>query len=259
MLEKNAKILSLVPSWTETLIEAGIDVVGRTRFCIHPESKVKSIPAVGGTKNMQIDEILKLSPDLVVLDQEENKKEMAEVLTQNGIEIAVSHVTGLQEASDFLHNLGQRLQNPKLQEYAHRYRQILEKKEKINAELFWRQILIQDAELVAELSRKSIQELQLTPIEYVIWKNPFMVIGQGTFITEVMSLVGVHLSHPQKYPQIEASALKKAMCLFSSEPFPFAKYIHQLKAEGFQGALVDGEKISWYGWRNLTFLESCFN
>lgn len=258
MLEKNAKILSLVPSWTETLIEAGVDVIGRTRFCIHPESKVKSIRAVGGTKNMQIDEILNLSPDLIILDQEENKKEMADVLIQNGIEIMSSHVTGLNTAADFLSELGQKLQNQKLQEYAQRYRDILQNKGKINKDLFWNKVLMQGAGDQNDLRQKLTNNSQIESVEYVIWKNPFMVIGKDTFIAEVMSLGGIQLSRAQKYPQVEESELKKSLCLFSSEPFPFTKYIDQLKAEGFRGALVDGEKISWYGVRNLTFLEDCF-
>ena len=67
--------MSLVPSWTETLICAGVDVVGRTRFCIHPEGKVGSIAALGGTKNLKSQELMNLKPDLIILDQEENPKE----------------------------------------------------------------------------------------------------------------------------------------------------------------------------------------
>lgn len=244
MHEKKAKILSLVPSWTETLVEAGVHVVGRTRFCIHPQQTVGSIPIVGGTKNIQIDEVLKLQPDLVILDREENKKEMAEALKDHEIEVHVSHVTSLSSAAQFLNELGHKIGNSMLLEYANRYSAI--QNHVINPDAFWKEIFI------------SGDKPANTEIEYVIWKNPFMVIGQGTFISEVLSLGGFHVSHSEKYPEIDADKLKIHFCLFSSEPFPFSKYIHQLKAEGFNGALIDGEKVSWYGIRNLRFLEACF-
>ena len=61
------------------LIEAGIEVVGRTRFCIHPREKIKNIPAVGGTKNVDWQKVNELKADLLILDQEENPKWMARI------------------------------------------------------------------------------------------------------------------------------------------------------------------------------------
>ena len=102
MREKKAKIVCLVPSWTETLLLAGALVVGRTRFCIHPANLVADIPVVGGTKNMKLEDILRLEPDLVIMDQEENRLEMAEALKAAGIEVAASEVTGMRSAAAFL-------------------------------------------------------------------------------------------------------------------------------------------------------------
>ena len=54
------KVVSLVPSITEALFDLGLtehEVVGRTKFCIHPEDKVKNVAVIGGTKNISIDKI----------------------------------------------------------------------------------------------------------------------------------------------------------------------------------------------------------
>ena len=72
------RIVSMVPSWTETLLKAGVNVVGRTRYCIHPPKLITNIPIVGGTKDVSWDLVEDLKPDLVLLDQEENPLEMAE-------------------------------------------------------------------------------------------------------------------------------------------------------------------------------------
>lgn len=253
MPQKQAKIISLVPSWTETLLVCGVDVVGRTRFCIHPAEKIKNIPVVGGTKNLQIAEIIKLKPDFVVLDQEENKKEMAEALQKQGIEMIVSHVTSVLTAAQFLNDLGEKLENEKLQDLAVRYWRIIEKKEQLSAHLFFQKSLVQDA--VGPLKTGPVDPQNLS---YVIWKNPYMVIGQDTFIADVFSLVQMKLQAPAgKYPKVAEAALKRRFCLFSSEPYPFQKEFEKLKALGFQMAIIDGEKVSWYGLRNLIFLESC--
>jgi len=244
MHEKKAKVLSLVPSWTETLLEAGVNVIGRSRFCIHPVEKVKSIPAVGGTKNLKLEEILALQPEYVVLDREENTREMAEALSANGIHLLVSHVQDLSSAADFLAEAGETLCNPELKAYAERYRAL-------GAALFSRE------QFITEVVLAKNAELEWDRIEYVIWKNPYMVIGQNTFIADVLSRFGVSLLRLEKYPKIGETELRAAYNFFSSEPYPFAKDFSLLTEQGFRGALVDGEKISWYGIRNLRFLESC--
>lgn len=247
MHEKKAKVISLVPSWTETLIEAGVHVVGRTRFCIHPAEAVKSIPAVGGTKNLKLEEIVALKPDYVILDKEENKLEMARVLQAAGILILVSHVESISSAADFLRSTGELFGNQKLIDMGGEYREILTKK--FSAEKFWKQALI----------RKNA-EIQADNLNYVIWKKPFMLIGPNTFIADVFSRFDLKLKAGEtekKYPECPEEDLKKYYCLFSSEPYPFAKEFPMLTLQGYKGALVDGEKISWYGIRNLNFLKAC--
>src|SRR5690606_23187230 len=73
---------SLVPSLTEFLVDIGVGerLIGRTKFCIHPENAVASIPTFGGTKNPKIEAIRQARPDLVVMNREENRKEDAEAI-----------------------------------------------------------------------------------------------------------------------------------------------------------------------------------
>ncbi|MBY0555105.1 helical backbone metal receptor [bacterium] len=246
MHEKKAKIVCLVPSWTETLLEAGLNVVGRTRFCIHPAEKVKNIAVVGGTKNFKLDEILALNPDFVILDKEENKKEMADALIEKNIKVVASHVESLQSASDFLAELSQAIGSQILSDYADLYKMVLNNRSQISRASFFNNSVIQKNAAI-----------DFGNIDYVIWKNPFMVIGKNTFIADVFSLVGIELKRNEKYPEVGAEELKNKFVLFSSEPYPFAKDFKSLTAEGYKAALIDGEKISWYGIRNIRFLESC--
>lgn len=246
MHEKKAKIVCLVPSWTETLLEAGLNVVGRTRFCIHPAEKVQNIAVVGGTKNFKLDEILALKPDFVILDKEENKKEMADALIEKSIRVIVSHVSNLQSAADFLYQLSKLIGSQELADYADLYKMILNNKAQISVDLFFNNSIIEKN-----------AELDLKNLEYVIWKKPYMVIGKNTFIADVFSLIGVEFKRNEKYPEVTSEELKTKYVLFSSEPYPFAKDFKSLTAEGYKAALIDGEKISWYGIRNIRFLENC--
>lgn len=91
------RIVSFVPSWTETLLECGADIVGRTRFCIHPADRVAAIPTVGGTKVANWDRVRSLQPDLVILDREENTVAMAEATPGRFL---ATHVTSFASCAD---------------------------------------------------------------------------------------------------------------------------------------------------------------
>jgi ABC-type Fe3+-citrate transport system substrate-binding protein len=250
MHENKAKIVSLVPSWTETLIQAELNLVARTRFCIHPAEKVKNLPAVGGTKSFNLEELLALKPDFVVLDKEENKKEMAEALSAHNIQLVVSHINSLSSAVDFLTQISELFKNSKLKEFANQYSDILSSPSKLSVDKFFQNSILQ-----------SNAQIEMNNLDYVIWKNPYMGIGPETFIADVFNLFDLKLNlankQTSKYPEVAIEELKKSYCLFSSEPFPFHKQTESLNAEGFRYSIVDGEKISWYGVRNLNFLVSC--
>lgn len=234
------RVVSFVPSWTETLISAHIEVVGRTRFCIHPENEIKSIPVLGGTKNIHLEQVVALKPDLIIFDKEENNKEMYQVCLEQGLNCYATHVVDLKTCGEELLQLAKLLNNEDLKNWANDYLSISPLP----------QSQIQNCVIEGSFETQN-------KYSYVIWKKPFMRVSPNTFIGDVLKLFGIDLAPSEnKYPEITEDELKKTFCLFSSEPFPFAKHYAELKEQGFNGVLVDGEKISWYGIRTLKFLKS---
>lgn len=238
------RVVSFVPSWTETLITAGVEVVARTRFCIHPETAVKSLPVVGGTKHINsVDEIVNLQPDLVLFDKEENNQETYQMCLDRGLSCYATHVVNLKSCGEELLKLSEILKNPALKSWGEAY---------LNLPLFSLSQFNQCV-LAGELPTDNIARAY----SYVIWKKPFMRVSPDTFIGDVLQLFAIKLQPAEKkYPEISEEELKNTFCIFSSEPFPFAKYFTQLQTQGYSGVLVDGEKISWYGIRTLRFLQS---
>ena len=105
------RIISMVPSWTETLLECGENIVGRTRFCVHPKETVESIPCVGGTKDIDWEKIKSLNADFLVLDAEENPKKFLE---DSPIPCIATHIENVANVATALRNLNAHLKNPKI-------------------------------------------------------------------------------------------------------------------------------------------------
>ena len=89
----NARIVSLVPSLTELLVDLGLgqQLVGRTGFCIHPRDVVRGIPKVGGTKDVKLDEIRRLNATHVIVNVDENRREDADALIDMGLQVIATH------------------------------------------------------------------------------------------------------------------------------------------------------------------------
>jgi ABC-type Fe3+-hydroxamate transport system substrate-binding protein len=85
------RVVSVVPSVTETLAAWGVEPIACTRYCERPD-----LVHIGGTKNPDIDAIVNLGPDLVVMDVEENRREDAEALTATGCEVLALHVNSIE-------------------------------------------------------------------------------------------------------------------------------------------------------------------
>ena len=101
------RIISLVPSQTELLFDLGLEnnMVGITKFCIHPAEKVKGKTIIGGTKNFNFKAIAKLQPDLIIGNKEENYKEGIEELQKNH-PVWMSDIQTLEEAFAMMTALG---------------------------------------------------------------------------------------------------------------------------------------------------------
>lgn len=254
------RVVSLVPSWTETLMECGVTLVGRSRFCIHPSPAVKALPVVGGTKDFKLELLRELKPDFLVLDKEENTLEMAK---QSPCPLVVTHVENVAGLADQVRILANAFQagqeKGKLWELAKQWQKISKtKKENWSWNQDWS--LIPGIQSIVRRDFPTYQS-----IVYVIWKDPWMSVSPQTFIGSVLSCLGAEeflsFKDSLKYPtfHLHDFDLEKTFFLFSTEPFPFGKKIQDLQKLGVQGAIVDGEKFSWYGVRSLKFLSTCFD
>lgn len=222
------KVVSLVPSITEALFDLGLtehEVVGRTKFCIHPEDKVKNVAVIGGTKNISIDKIKALQPDLILANKEENIKEQVEALMDD-CKVIVTNVETIEDNYDLLKHLG-----------------VLFNKED-KARLF--NLKIYEVLNESKISTK-------IKAAYLIWKNPYMTIGSDTFIHKILGEIGFEniFKDRTRYPEIQAEDLAEAdLIMLSSEPFPFKeKHIDELREfyPDKKIMIVDGEAFSWYG------------
>lgn len=225
-------MVSLVPSWTETLIEAGIEVVGRSRYCVHPKELIAKIPVVGGTKDLSWEKLTLLQPDLVLLDREENPKLFAE---KNPFPWWATHVTSLETLGLALGELSLIFENSQLRTWA---------------------------DLALQFSLQAAQTPAQKKIVYIIWKDPWMCVGENTFIADVVRLLGCQVVTPvgvtSSYPTFEWSDFADDSLEFwlSSEPYPFHKKKAEMEKLGKTFHFVDGESFSWFGVRSLSFLAS---
>lgn len=235
------RIISLVPSQTELLYALGLDdeVIGLTKFCIHPENWFREKRRVGGTKQLHLDIIKELQPDLILGNKEENEQAQIEALMQE-FPLWMSDINNLKEAVSMIKSVGE----------------ITDRKSK--AEQLATDIINQfedwyNNNLFIKTSDKKLK------IAYFIWRKPWMVAAGDTFINEMIKAAGyINIFDDQaRYPEIDIEQLKAAapdIIMLSSEPYPFKeKHIEELQKEipSAKIILVDGEIFSWYGSRLL--------
>ena len=242
------RVVSLVPSLTETLIACGVDVVGRTRYCVHPREVVKNIAVVGGTKGVNWEKLAKLSPDLVVMDKEENTREMADTCP---LPWHATHITSIQSAGKELMELAEHLASTDLEDLASGWQALAATPDKTFSG--WA-----DFPGVESLVGNSLVEFNR--LEYLIWRDPWMSIAPNTFIGSVLKKIGLSQymnRQTTSYPELTNNLPEEGtFYMFSSEPYPFARHLDELAAKGFNGALVDGEFFSWFGIRSYRMLKN---
>ena len=238
------RIISLVPSQTELLHDLGVGerVVGITKFCIHPEEWFRKKTRVGGTKQLKMDFIRKLHPDLILANKEENSKEPIEELALH-YPVWISDIHNLNDACEMITEIGRITQT------------------NLKAEEMVAQILEHFTSLRTpdSLLRKSSGGQARLKAAYLIWQNPYMTAGGDTFIHSMLEAAGFEniFAGKNRYPETSIEELRHAGCeclLLSSEPFPFKQKhtdeLHRL-LPGTKILLVDGEMFSWYGSRML--------
>mgnify|MGYP003411893887 FL=1 len=228
------KIVSLVPSQTELLYHLGLskETIGITKFCIHPKIWHKTKTRVGATKNINIDSIRKLQPNLIIANKEENVREQIEEIAKE-YPVWVTDVNNLAEALQMIGDIGQ----------------LTGKSEKALA-------LLNGIKMNFAAIRPVTDEIRAA---YLIWQKPYMAVGGGTFIDDMLTKCGLKniYAHKTRYPQISLAQLQTHSCqllLLSTEPFPFTqKHVDELSIQlpGIRIVLADGEMFSWYGSRML--------
>jgi len=227
------RIVSLVPSQTELLHSLGLEkqVVGITRFCVHPPQWLKEKTIIGGTKNIDIDKINRLQPDLIIANKEENIKEQVEAL-QSIAPVYVSDVTNLPDALDMIHQIAAITGT------------------------------IETGEQITYQVRKAFDAFEnnhapLLSAAYLIWRKPYMTVGGDTFIHDMLTRCKLQnvFGDELRYPQVsieQLAAMQPSIVILSSEPYPFKqKHSEEIQAQlpGAVIVLADGEMFSWYGSR----------
>ncbi len=222
------RIISLVPSQTELLASLGLDenVVGITKFCVHPDSWRQTKTKVGGTKQFDFSCIDSLEPDLIIGNKEENYLEGIETLKAK-YPVWMSDISTLNDALDMIRELGD-----------------------ITGKLD------QAGKLITEIETSFPGRVYNQRVLYLIWKNPWMAAGRDTFIHDMISRIGFdNVVLHDRYPELsedQIRSLEPELVFLSSEPYPFRER-HIAEVRRFlpraQVLTVDGEMFSWYGSR----------
>lgn len=235
-----SRIISVVPSQTELLYSLGLneEVIGITKFCVHPHHWFRTKERVGGTKKLNLDKIRNLNPDLILANKEENTKEQIDELAKD-FPVWISDINSLEDAIQMIQNVS-----------------LIVNKTKEGNELIH----------TIQTSFETLQKASnYPPIKacYLIWKDPYMTVGGDTFISHILPYAGFEnaFKDQKRYPVVTVDDILSArseVVLLSSEPYPFTeKHINELKDQlpRINIMLVDGEMFSWYGSRLLKAAE----
>jgi ABC-type Fe3+-hydroxamate transport system substrate-binding protein len=212
------RVVSLVPSVTETLLAWGVDVVACTRFCEQPH-----LAHVGGTKDPDVAAIVALGPDLVVVDREENRRDDAEALVAAGVPLHVTHVASLGDVGPMLTALAAAVGVP--------------------------------SPATPEWVADPVWASAFVPIWKRPWmtvnRNTY-----GASVLAAIGVHNVFDDHADTYPTVEPAdivARHPTAVLLPSEPYPFAHRHVAEVTELFPGSvpvLIDGQDLFWWGVRS---------
>lgn len=239
------RIISLVPSQSELLADLGLneEVVGITKFCIHPIEKFASCTKVGGTKKLKLDVIRALEPDLIIGNKEENTRSEIEEL-MNEFPVWMSDIANLDDSMQMIREIGDLVDRAPESAYLNHL------------------ILAGFTDLQALAVSKNINK----KVAYVIWKDPYLFAGKETFIDDILRKIGLNnIIVQSRYPELaldEVKTMNAELVFLSSEPYPFKeKHIEEIKSAlpGAKVMLVDGEMFSWYGSRLVKAVEYLFH
>lgn len=236
-----ARIVSLVPSLTELVCDLGLagQLVGRTGFCIHPRAILKTIPKVGGTKDVNLARLRELAPTHVIVNVDENRRECVEEIAACVPHVIVTHPCTPEDNLPVYRLLGA---------------------------IFGREAeaarLCADLAAALDEARAVGASLPAEKVLYLIWREPWMTVARSTYISAMLAVVGwqtVPEADEPRYPAFEWDApwlAGVARVFLSSEPYRFRdSHLAEVAAASRRpAALIDGEMASWYGSRAVAGL-----
>jgi ABC-type Fe3+-hydroxamate transport system substrate-binding protein len=254
-LRKPFSVVSLVPSWTETLFGLGlteIEILGRTRYCIHPKTRVSRLEDLGGPRDPNLAKIIELDPDLVLADREENRREDVEVMDRQwpAPRVFVTDPYCVRQVFKHIEELGFLLGKPERA----------------------RQLVLKVRSWMARVNK-----VDRGTVVYLVWQDPFMAASRETYIGDILEMLGYRNIFDQdttadldlgvgvRYPTLNRELLadlKPQSILLSTEPFPFKKkHVEDLRSnlsrldraygKSVRMHIVNGEYFSWYGRRMI--------
>ncbi len=247
-----SRIVSLVPSWTETLFALGLGgrVVGVTKFCVEPAGKVAAVTKIGGTKNPDLRTIAALAPDLIIANAEENRREDVERMRAQGMAVLTTYPRTVPGAVESLLKIGRAAAC------------------EAEADALAREITRSVSEVEAEIGVWSKLRLRaFCPI----WKKPWMAFNADTYAHDVLRMMGfnnVYASAGERYPVTtldEAIELRPDVVLLPDEPYEFGERdVDELRAELPAGLarrvlIINGKDLHWYGVHMVTGLKTLAN
>ena len=219
------RVVSLVPSVTETLLAWGIEPVACTRFCEQP-----GLTHVGGTKDPDIAAIARLAPDLVVVDREENRKDDADAIVAAGLHLHVTHVVHLADVEPTMRSLWDAVGRPDVDP--------------------WPASEVPPAQ--------NAQHRAFVPI----WRRPWMTISHDTYGSTVLQACGIHnvfAGHSDRYPEVTLDEAREAhpdLVILPSEPYAFTdRHIPEVAGVAADVRLIDGRDLFWWGVRTPGAIE----
>lgn len=222
------RVVSLVPSLTEAVAcSAPGLLVGVTDWCTHPAGLGGAV-RIGGTKNPDVQAVVRLRPDLVVANEEENRAPDLAALRAAGIEVLVTEVRDLTQALRELDRLLVGRLGLARPDWLAR------------AEEAWAGLEPVDP---ADARRAFVP----------VWRRPWMVLGRDTFAGDLLARLGVrnvYADHAERYPRIPVAELTGSGCdlvVLPDEPYRFTAGDGPEAFPGLPAALVSGRHLTWYG------------
>jgi ABC-type Fe3+-hydroxamate transport system substrate-binding protein len=232
------RIISIVPSQSELLWDLGLrsELKGISKFCIHPDEMFRTIARVGGTKQLDIEKIRALKPQLIIGNKEENERSQIETLRKE-FNVWMSDIYNFDDAIEMMLALGNMTGK------------------------------VKEAESIVNKVNRAITSVknifEKRTVAYFIWKDPYMLAAGNTFIDHVLTHAGLInvAGSMSRYPEISLEEIKKIKpdyCFLSSEPYPFSeKHLPEMQRQlpETRFVLADGEMFSWYGSRLIKLIE----